>query len=144
MVSWWTFRQNNVLTIHTKGRAGAAHGCYSVCERKGPLVHASILSWRWSWRPGPLLPQRVTEVLIFHLMDAAGGVAFVPTGIWASSTSGVWTCVSALPQDREGSSSTSRAQLGTQVTALHPLRAGSCPSGLLPLTGLRGTQSEMW
>lgn len=36
MVSCWSFRQNNFFTIHTKGRAGAAHGCYSVYERKGP------------------------------------------------------------------------------------------------------------
>lgn len=105
-VSCQSFRQNDFLTIHTPGRAGAAHGCYPVPVRARDLLLMPALWTRGEAQDLVLcFPKGLQRC--FHLMDAAGGVALVPTEVRASSTSStVWVklelWVTALPQDTEG------------------------------------------
>lgn len=108
-----------------------------VCIRQGSSFFASILHWSCgSW--SSCVPRGHTGARVFHLMDAAAGVAPVSTEVWTSSTAEVlgWTggvthnMIAALPQDPEVlTSSTSWTQLGMWVTTwapLHPHRAGCC------------------
>lgn len=77
-------------------------------------------------------PQRVTGVLVFHLMDAAGGVSLVPTQVRAFSTADVLVQLrcESLHCPTEGFIS---HLLGTAGCAGPSMGFCTLPSGELPL-----------